>query len=248
MKQKLITLAILSTLSSSVFITKVAAAEEEPRSWEAAAELGFNLTSGNTDTSTLKTRVDVKHTLTNWDNQYILDALRQDDNGNESANKWLVAVKGNYRLEKENAFMFVEGSREEDQVGVYDNYNSLAFGYGERFYDTESVFIKADIGPGYIFFKNNGINQESENSGILRVSAELGWEISESATFGQKVIINRELSNEKNTKTRLESSVTAKINGSFQMKFGLTILNNAKVPANLKKTDTETSVTLVYSF
>ena len=83
---------------------------------------------------------------------------------------------------------------------------------------------------------------------MVRASAYLGWTISDSATFSQKVMVNRELSDEKNTKTRLESAVTTKINGSLQMKLGFTLVNNSKVPDDRKKTDTETSVTIVYSF
>ncbi len=96
--------------------------------------------------------------------------------------------------------MFIEGSREEDKIGVFDNYNSLAFGYGQRFYESKTVYIDADIGPGYVFFKNNGENQENENSSMVRASAYLGWTISDSATFSQKVMVNRELSDERTPK------------------------------------------------
>jgi putative salt-induced outer membrane protein len=246
MIKKYICAAILSTLCSAVYASDEATAT--PSNWDVSAELGLNFTSGNTDTSTLKTRIEVTHHLTRWDNNYFIDALRKDDDGEESANKWLISAKGSYKLERENAFLFVEGSREEDKIGVFDNYNSLAIGYGERLYETESIHIDADVGPGYVFFKNNGENQENQNSSILRASAYLNWTISDSATFSQKVMIHRELSDNKNTKTRLESTVTTKINGSLQMKLGLTIVNNSVVPDDRKETDTETSVTLVYTF
>ncbi|MFT4928970.1 MAG: putative salt-induced outer membrane protein, partial [Phenylobacterium sp.] len=78
MKHTLISLAILSTFSVPLL---AAEATEEKRNWDASAELGFNLTSGNTDTSTLKARIDAKHNMTSWENTYVLDILRKDDDG-----------------------------------------------------------------------------------------------------------------------------------------------------------------------
>jgi putative salt-induced outer membrane protein len=243
MKHKLILLATLGALSSNAF-----AEGEEERNWNASAELGFNFTTGNTKTSSLKSRIDATHELEKWSNSYIFDALRKKDNDDVSASKWLISAKGNYKLAEKNAFLFVVGSREEDKLGVFDNYNTVAFGYGKRFYETSTMTISADVGPGYTFFEKNNTTTGSDNSAIIRASANLTWALSETANFSQAIIINKELSDQKNTKTRLESSLSARLNGSLQMKLGLTVLNNSEVPAGSKKTDTETSVTLVYAF
>ena len=245
MLRKLTALAVLAALTTNVQADE--SADKEQRNWNANAELGFNFTSGNTKTSSMKTRLDVKHLLEKWSNQYIFDGLRKKDNDQVSASKWLLSAKGNYALEAKNTYLFVQGSREEDKLGVFDNYNVVSFGYGQRFYETDAVIINADIGPGYTFFEKNA-DGFSDDSAIVRASADLSWAISESSAFSQKVIIDRELSGNKNTKTRLESGLSASINGSLKMKLGLTILNNSVVPANTKKTDTETSVTLVYAF
>ena len=51
-----------------------------------------------------------------------------------------------------------------------------------------------------------------------------------------------------NTKTRSESALLAKINGSLQMKIAYNVTNNSDVADDEESTDTETSLTLVYSF
>ena len=250
MIRKLITLAVLSSLSSHVL------ADEEKRAWDATAELGFNLTSGNTETASFKTRIDVKHHMANWDNTYSFDTLKIKDEEKTTADKRLYSAKGNYNLNEAGSFLFISGDRTEDAFGPYDNTNTIAFGYGKRFYNTDSLIINADIGPGYTFFEENKDpdalpNNEPKvkgNSSIVRLSGDLSWKISDSATFTQKVTINKQLSENKNANTRSESSVSARINDALKMKFGVTIINNSYVSGESKKTDTETSVTLVYAF
>ena len=44
------------------------------------------------------------------------------------------------------------------------------------------------------------------------------------------------------------TALTAKVNTSLALKVSLTIKNNSEVPVGTEKTDTETAVTLVYSF
>lgn len=241
MKNKLILLAALSA------VTTPALADEAKRNWSAAAEVGFNITSGNTKTQSMKTRFDFKQALESWDTNYIFDALRKKDKDEVSASKWLFSAKGNYKLTEKNSFLFITGTREEDKFSTYDNYNTVAVGYGRRLFETEKLTLDADIGPGYAFYEYNE-NDETDNSAIVNISGILNWNVSESADFSQKVLVIQELSDEKNTKTRLESALTASINGSLKMKLGLTILNNTEVKPGDKKTDTETSITLVYAF
>lgn len=249
MIRKLITVAVLSSLSANVL-----AEEKEERSWDASAELGFNLTSGNTDTTSIKTRIDVTQRLTDWEIKYKFDKLKKKDDEKTTADKTLYKAEGHYILNEAGSFLSVGGTRTEDELGAYANSNTLSFGYGKRFYPTESVIINAAIGPGYTFFEFNedkdGVIQPDGSSSIVRLSGDLTWEISDSADFSQTLVVDKQLSEDKNAQTRLESSVTAKINGSLQMKFGFTVINNSYLPPDSEKTktDTETSVTLVYAF
>lgn len=240
MKHKLLLLTAITAFSNPVL------ADEEKRDWTAAAEVGFNFTSGNTKTQSMKTRFDFSQKLESWDTFYVWDALRKKDKDEQTANKWLFSAKGNYKLEQKNTFLFVTGTREQDKFSSYNNYNTIAVGYGRRLHESESLTIDADIGPGYAFYEYN--NDETDNSAIVNLSGVLNWHVSENADFSQKLLVVQELSDEKNTKTRLESALSASINGSLRMKLGLTVINNTEAQPGRKKTDTETSVTLVYAF
>ncbi len=222
-------------------------ADADKRNWSAAAELGFNVTSGNSDTQSLKTRLEFNQDLESWATAYNFDALRKKDNEVESANKWLLTAKGNYKLQDKTAYLTVGASREEDEYGVYDNYNKVNIGYGKRLYKTQDIVLSADIGPGYAFYEHNATGI-SDNSAIVNMSGLLKWKVSQNANFSQKLTIEQGLNDEKNTKTRSESALAVSINGSLKMKLAYTVLNNTEVQPGTKKTDTETSVTLVYAF
>ncbi|HEX9174504.1 MAG TPA: DUF481 domain-containing protein, partial [Telluria sp.] len=51
-----------------------------------------------------------------------------------------------------------------------------------------------------------------------------------------------------NVHSLAETSVSTKINGTMQMKASFTARNDSNVPVGKKNLDTQTSLTLVYSF
>jgi putative salt-induced outer membrane protein YdiY len=51
-----------------------------------------------------------------------------------------------------------------------------------------------------------------------------------------------------NTHSIAETALSTKINGTMQMKAAFSARSDSNVPADKKNTDTQTSLTLVYSF
>ena len=80
---------------------------------------------------------------------------------------------------------------------------------------------------------------------IVRGAAAFNWTISESASFAQTLSVEY---GEDNTRSIAETSLLAKVNGSLQMKAAFLVQNDSDVPVGKKSTDTQTSLTLVYSF
>jgi putative salt-induced outer membrane protein len=76
-------------------------------------------------------------------------------------------------------------------------------------------------------------------------AAQLRWRVSPSAAFRQTVSVERGTSNMHSV---AETSLSTKINGTMQMKAAFSARNDTNVPDEKKNTDTQTSLTLVYSF
>ena len=237
----------LTALCSALTFAAPTLANEEQPSWEASAGLGFSLTSGNTDTTSIATNIQVIQYLETWEMNYKFDGIKQENEGKSTADNKNYAVKGQYKLEDETAFLFVEGKRKEDDFGPFAEQNTIALGYGQQLFESEDLLIRADIGPGYTNYEFNETG-DKDSSSIVHVAGNLKWNISESADFTQSLVFDQQLSDDKNLMVVSQSTLGAKINGSLKMTLDVKITNNSDVQEDKKKTDTITSVNLVYSF
>ena len=79
----------------------------------------------------------------------------------------------------------------------------------------------------------------------MRIAFDYVYNISESGVFKQS--LSSEIGSD-STISRSETSLSANISGNLAMKVALNINNNSEVPVGTEKTDTETAITLVYSF
>ncbi len=242
-------LAIAASLSL-IFMSQAQA--NEKKTWQTSAELGAITTSGNTSGTSITGKIDAKQELTQWSNNYILSAFFKEDEktdaeGNKirerSAERYLVSAKGAYKLTKEFDNLFVLGSYTDDKFGAFSQYTSVAAGYGSRLLNMENKSIDVEIGPGYYTAKR--ATNEKEKGLLARSAASFKWVLSESANFTQTLSV--EYSSD-NTRTVAETALSARINGAMQMKAAFLVQNDSDVPVDKKNTDTQTSLTLVYSF
>ena len=80
---------------------------------------------------------------------------------------------------------------------------------------------------------------------LVRGAARYAWKITEHSKLTEDLTIDV---GEDVTVTKSITGLTSKINSSLATKLTYTVKNTSKVPAGVKKTDTELAVTLVYSF
>ncbi len=260
MKLKLLTLLVAASAATNAF-----AEDAEKKTWEVTSELGAIVTSGNTETTTLKGGLKVLHHLENWNNEYKIDGIYkedevEDENGDKDKQrtneKYSASAQGNYKLNEKNSHLFIYGSHVSDYFGAYRTESVISAGYGLRLIDQPDMWLNAEFGPGYKFFEysddstqvdddGNLLAGESDSEVIALGKLDYNWQISDSARFTQLVSVEY---GDSNTKTRSETALLAKINGSLQMKVAFNVTNNSEVADDEESTDTETSLTLVYSF
>jgi putative salt-induced outer membrane protein YdiY len=232
----------------------VLAADEE-KSWHASAELGAIFTSGNTETTSIKGKLDIQQEFDAWKTQYIADAFfKEDEVTNDvgeketvkTAEKYSLSAQGDYKLATEGSSLFVLGSYFDDEFGAIVKETTIAAGYGTQLLKTEDKLLTVNIGPGYIWGEQ--ADGTGIDSAIARASGKFDWTINENVAFSQSLIIEPSFEGDKNIKAKAESGLTTKFNSSFQMKLGLTVTHNTEVPVATENTDVETTVTLVYTF
>ena len=258
-------LKLLSVLVAASAATNAFAEDTEQKTWEVTSELGAIVTGGNTETTTLKGGIKVQHNLESWNNEYKLDGIYKEDevddaNGNKvtqrTNEKYSISAQGNYKLNEEHSHLFIYGSHVSDYFGAYRSESVISAGYGLRLLNEKTMWLSAEIGPGYKYFEypdnstevdenGNPLAGEFEGEVIALGKLDYNWQISDNARFTQLVAVEY---GDTNTKTRSETALLAKINGSLQMKVAFNVTNNSDVADDKESTDTETSFTLVYSF
>lgn len=249
---KLLTVLALGSLAVSSALSAQTTSSDETKVWQTSAELGAITTSGNTVGTSITGKIDARQELESWSNQYIFSAFFKEDEKRDindntfterSAERYLVSAKGAYKLNVEHDNLFIIGSHTSDKFGAFEKYNTVAVGYGTRLFQAETQHLDVEMGPGY--FSGSRATGESESGLIVRGAAAYKWQISESAAFSQTLSVEY---GEDNTRSIAETAITAKINGAMQMKAAFLVQNDSDVQPDKKNTDTQTSLTLVYSF
>ncbi|MGJ9416500.1 YdiY family protein [Massilia sp. CMS3.1] len=221
-------------------------------SWFTSAELGAINTSGNTTGTSISGKIDARHETRDWSREYIVSGFFKedeitDDDGERyrqrSAERWALSAKAAYKLMNEGSRAFVLGSHVNDKFGAYTRYSSFAVGHGSQLYTTDDKALDVEIGPGY--FNGQRETGETESGMTVRGAARFRWQVSPSAAFMQTVSVERGTSN---VHSIAESALSTKINDTMQMKAAFSARNDTNVPSDKKNLDTQTSLTLVYSF
>ncbi|MBK8187353.1 MAG: DUF481 domain-containing protein [Cellvibrio sp.] len=236
------------------------AVAEEVKPWEASAELGMVSASGNTEATSLQAKLDVKQNLDKWTNSYVLTGLMnksevENDDGSttneKTAEKYFGSVKSAYDFGREADYLFLFASYADDKFGSYRRYTTVSIGYGSRLIERETVQLDAEIGPGYVtgekVFEDPILPDYlvTEEGSMLRVAGVFAWQITSNAEFKQSISIE---SAEDNRRTLSETSLSTKISEVMQMKAAFALASDSEVAPGKEKTDTTTSITLVYKF
>lgn len=248
--------------SSSIFALMLAAAcgsacADTPvlpatTGWHTSAELGAITTSGNTAGTSFTGKIDARQEIDRWSNQYIAsgfykeDVRRQNDGSSttvRTARRFALSSKFAYRLGDNDDRAFVLATHVEDAFGAYSEYSTLGIGRSTRWVQTLDKTLDVELGPGY--FSGARQNGDAESGLTVRGAAALKWQLSPVALLSNTVSVEKGTSN---VHSSAETALSTKINGTMQMKAAFVARNDSNVPEFKKNTDTQTSVTLVYSF
>jgi putative salt-induced outer membrane protein len=221
--------------------------EEEKSPWTSSIELGFIRTTGNTETQTSVLKADVTYEVDRWRHNGRAEGFGQkseNDLGESvvSAERYEISGKSDYKL-NERDYLFAIVKLQKDRFSGFEYEHIVSFGYGNKTIKKPTMELDLEIGPGERFFKVD--DGESEKEAILRLAGKYWWAITENSKFTQELSSDI---GESFTTNRSVTGIQANINKTLALKFTYTVRNKSEVPVGTEKTDTETAMTLVYSF
>ena len=223
-----------------------AAAEEKaappPGTWTGEAELGLLYTSGNTESDTVNGKAKIGTEIEKWRHAAEVSALKSSDQTGTTAQRYEAKGQSDYKF-AEKEYFFGLLTYEDDRFSGYDYRATVAAGYGRRVYNNNDMTLDLEVGPGLRHYKIT--NGKSDSEFLARGAAKYVWAITKTSKFTEDLTV------ESSSDATISKSVTAlssKINGDLAMKLSYTIKHTSDVPPGIEKTDTETAITLVYSY
>jgi putative salt-induced outer membrane protein YdiY len=226
------------------------AATGQDSNWDGEAELGVLITTGNSEQTNLKGRVGLLHDTERWRNILEASSAYTEAEDETTAERYRGQAETNLKF-SENQYFFLRGSYEDDRFSGYDFRSSATTGYGNRVWDRgEQSFLDLSAGVGYRYNRLDALDEDGnryEDEIIGRLAGQLDFALSENALFRQKLSTEFGLQ-DNNTITESETSLQASVVGDLSMKLAYRVTHVSDAPPDSEKTDTETSVSLLYGF
>jgi putative salt-induced outer membrane protein YdiY len=223
---------------------------QESENWKGEAELGVLISSGNTEETQMNGRLGLVRETEAWRHSGDFKSKYTKSDGETSAEEYQAALETDYKFDDER-YWFVRGAYEDDRFSGYDYESSVSTGYGQRVWQLgERSFLDLSGGLGYRYNKLQDANDEGddvEKEAIARLAAQFDYALSKSALFRQKLSTEVGL-DEHNTISQSETALQATIVGTLSMKAAFRVKHVSDAPEGTEKTDTETSLSLLYGF
>ncbi|MEL0635384.1 MULTISPECIES: DUF481 domain-containing protein [Marinomonas] len=238
----------------AILATQMAYADTNPQNktqkpWQGSAELGMILTTGNSQTTNINSKLNIVQQLKKWRNTYTFSSIYADSDDTKTEEQYRGTVQGDY-IFNDHQFWYVRGAYDKNLFSGYEYQSSTSTGYGNRFWqEDDGSYLEASVGLGYRnnIIDENNTTDDSERTPITRFSATYEKNLSKTSLFRQE--LNTEIGTEHGSSiTESVSSLQANIVDNLAMKVSYRIKYSSEVPADTENTDTETTVSMLYSF
>lgn len=233
----------LSVLLLAVTSIAYAQDDEDQRPFDSSISLGYVGTSGNTEITTFNTEYLLTYFGEDWTHNFEANALSSQEDGTARAERYFIGNKSDYALMDEDRYLFVQGSYTDDRFSGFDYQAIATTGYGQYFLRGSGLDLQGFVGLGYR--QNDSKTTGSEGETVLNLGEEFDWEISETSALTQSITFDI---GEERTITTFDIGLESNIIDRISTRIAFQYRNNSDVPAGIEKTDTQTSISLVYTF
>jgi len=220
--------------------------------WTGQSEAGLVIASGNTNTETANARINMKYETDQWKNTVGGAALYASDEEGKTANRWETFGEIGWKFTERN-FLFGAGRYEEDEFSGFEYQATVSGGVGRRFLDRPNTTMVGTVGAGYKFLETRdsfdsvtgALIEEgsSEREVVFRSTIDFQHKFTATTSLVDKFIVE---SGADNTFVQNDISLQVKMTDVLALAVGYGIRHNSNPPSEFKKTDTLTTINLVY--
>jgi putative salt-induced outer membrane protein len=231
----------LLIFAAPLFAQEEEAAEEESP-WSGNVKFGYIATSGNTDNESMNSSFEVNYIKELWEHGLKGAAIYSTESNVTTAEAYDAGWKSARNL-TDHDFLFGRLDWRKDRFSSITEQFSQSVGYGRRLINTDKHTLNGEVGIGAR--QSDLADGTDESDTIYTGRLTYAWQISETASFGQSLLLEAGSSN---TFTESVTELKARLVGGLALVASYTIRNNSDVLVGAEKTDTRTAISLEYAF
>ena len=179
-----------------------------------------------------------------WRHRFSGSTLATSEDGIQDNERYQIDLQSDRKL-SDISYIFSAFRFDADKFGAYDPQSTLTAGYGREFMKSSTHLLKGEFGAGYRNLEERESGMSSSEA-IIRLLADDWWQITETTAWTNRLLVE---TGSDNTFSQFNTGLNVAMSDKFAIKVAYEVRNNTKVPAgDTEKTDTTTTVNLVYNF
>lgn len=220
--------------------------------WTGKGEAGLVIASGNTETETANVKLNMAHERDQWKNAFGIAGLYASDDTGTTAQRWEAIGQSDYNFSPKT-FWFGALRYEDDRFSGFEYQATVSTGLGRKFIDTDRTKFVGTAGVGYKFFETRDAFDEDtgvlieegarEDDIVFRGTLDFDHQLTDNTSVIDKFIVE---AGADNTFYQNDLSLQVKMTDVLALAVGYSVRHNTDPPAGFEKTDTLTTVNLVY--
>ena len=209
---------------------------------QGSVNLGYLATSGNSVLRSLNAKVLMGYRVGSWRTDLNLNWIQASAAGVLSDQSEEASSQTDYDFNSHNYTFLYLDYLDAPFSGYLRRYTEVV-GYGRRLIAIPGQFLDAEIGVGAR--QTRPTTGPSRSSAIERLALNYRWRISHTSSLVEGLSLARGTTN---TFSESNTSLILHVAGDLALSASYTISHDSTVPVGFLKTNTETSVSLIYSF
>lgn len=219
--------------------------------WSGKGEVGAAVASGNTETKAANAKIEVVNQLERWKHLLGLTGNYASDDVGTTGQRWEARGQSDYSFGP-RAFWFGSGRYEDDRFSGFEYQATLGTGLGYKFIDTEATKLAGQIGAGYKFFETRAtladdgftiIPGDRDSELVFTGGVTFEHQLTATTKILDKFLVE---SGGDNAFLQNELALQVRMTEVLALAVGYAVRHNTDPPEGFKKTDTLTTLNLVY--
>ena len=220
--------------------------------WTGKGEAGLVISSGNTETKTANAKLRMVREDGNWKNAFGLAGLYASDDVGTTADRWEASTQSDHNFSP-RTFWFGAARYEQDEFSGFEYQATLSTGLGRKFIDTDATKFTGTLGVGYKIIETRDALDDATGAvvtpgdrredAIVRGTLDYDHKLTVTTSVLNRFIVEASANN---TYLQNELSLQVKIMEALALAVGYAVRHNTDPPFGFEKTDTLTTINLVY--